>query len=250
VGEKTKGPSAKLFLVRRACLARLVPRSDPARIRVPPARPHIANPATEARYHAMYASAIPYAAAGRVLQGRSGTLFGRRESYSICSSMNDWGFVWTRQFVVGTLIAGLLLNVIGGYLIRALDWAGKALPASFRRAQEAESARIEQLTSAALSDHALYAALAAEACRLRLHQLIRFFIAFMCAVALAVVLVDSNQRPPADTWAVVKAVLLIVVFLSIAFFQYMSGLDNSRRARRLDLALRAAHRSRGLPIMD
>lgn len=124
------------------------------------------------------------------------------------------------------------------------------MPASFRRAQEAESARIQQLTSAALSDHALYAALAAEATRLRLKQLLHLFLAFVCGVTLLIVLVDHDQRPQTGTYVVITQVFLTVALLSIGFFQYVRALENMRRAQRLDIALRAAHKSRGLPIMD
>jgi len=102
----------------------------------------------------------------------------------------------------------------------------------------------------ALSDHALYAALAAEATRLRLHELLHFFIAFVCFVAFTFVMVDHDQRPQTGTYAAVKLVVLIVFLVSMGFFQYMRGLENSRRAQRLDIALSAAHKSRGLPVMD
>ena len=50
--------------------------------------------------------------------------------------IHDWNFVWTPQFLVGTVIAGLLLNIVGAYMVRALDHVRKALPASFRRVRQ------------------------------------------------------------------------------------------------------------------
>jgi hypothetical protein len=41
---------------------------------------------------------------------------------------NDWSFVWTLQFLVGTVIAGLLLNIVAAYVVRAVDHVRKALP--------------------------------------------------------------------------------------------------------------------------
>jgi hypothetical protein len=165
---------------------------------------------------------------------------------------NNWRFVWTPQFLVGTVIAGLLLNVVAAYVVRAVDRLRKALPASYRRARDEESLRIEQLTAAATSDNALYAALAAEASRLRLHQLLGFFIAFVCTFTLLVLVTVSQLTPAAQMTrpARVQAVLLVIFLVSVGVFRYASGLDNGRRARRLDIALRAVQRSRALPIMD
>ena len=85
--------------------------------------------------------------------------------------IEDWDFILTPQFFAGTVIAGLLLNILGVYVVRAIDRVRKALPASYRRIRAEESARIDALTVAATSDNALYAALAAESSRLRLRQL-------------------------------------------------------------------------------
>ena len=159
---------------------------------------------------------------------------------------NDWSFVWTPQFLVGTVIAGLLLNIVAAYVVRAVDHVRKALPASYRRARAEESVRIEQLTAAATSDNALYAALAAEASRLRLHQLLRFFIAFVCIYTLVFLVAFGEVTPGIG----VLGLLLIVFLIAMGVIQYSQGLDIGKRARRLDIALRAVQRNRKLPIMD
>src|SRR5262245_42114623 len=107
----------------------------------------------------------------------------------------NWGVFVTPEFLVGTLVVGLLLHVVGTYMVRSLDWVIKVLPASFRSAQEAESARIQKLTAAATSDHALYAALSADASRIRSHMLQHFFFSFVCffTMLLLVWLADSGQ---------------------------------------------------------
>jgi len=159
---------------------------------------------------------------------------------------NDWSFIWTPQFIAGTLIAGLLLNIIAEYVVRAVDHVREALPASFRRARDKESERIEQLTIAATSDNALYAALAAEASRLGVHQLLRFFIAFVFIHALVLLMAFGQVKPGIG----VLGLLLIVFLMMMGGIQYTLGLHAGRRARRLDIALRAVQRNRKLPIMD
>jgi len=159
---------------------------------------------------------------------------------------NDWSFVLTPHFLVGTVIAGLLLNIVAAYLVRAVDHVRKALPASYRRAQGDESVRREQLTTAATSDNALYAALAAEAGRLRLHQLLRFFIVFVCLFALVFLVTFGEAKPGIG----VLGLLLIVFLIAMGVIQYSQGLDIGKRARRLDIALRAVQRNRKLPVMD
>lgn len=165
---------------------------------------------------------------------------------------HDWNFVWTPQFLVGTIIAGLLLNVVGVYVVRALDHVRKALPASFRRARQEESERIEKLVTAAMSDNALYAALAAEASRLRLHQLLGFFIAFVCFSILLGLIAFSQVAPAVKitTTLRLQAGFLIIFLVSLGAYHYISGLDNGRRARRLDIALRKVQHNLTLPIMD
>lgn len=159
---------------------------------------------------------------------------------------NDWSFVWTPQFLVGTVIAGLLLNIVATYVVRAVDHVRKALPAAYQRARGEESVRIEQLTTAATSDNALYAALAAEASRLRLHQLLRFFVVFVCIYTLVFLAAFGEVKPEIG----VLGLLFIAFLIVMAGIQYSLGLDIGKRARRLDIALRAVQRNRNLPIMD
>jgi hypothetical protein len=159
---------------------------------------------------------------------------------------NDLNFVWSPQFLVGTVIAGLLLNIVVAYVVRVVDNVRKALSASYRRAQGEESVRIEELTTAATSANALYAALAAEASRLRLHQLLRFFIAFVCIYTIVFLVAFGEVKPGIS----VLGLLLIVFLIAMGVIQYSQGLDIGKRARRLDIALRAVQRNRKLPIMD
>jgi hypothetical protein len=100
----------------------------------------------------------------------------------------NWSIFLTREFLIGVVAVGLLINVVSAYIVRSLDWLGKKLRALFRQAQEAESARVKQLTDAATSDHAIYAALVAEATRLRSLQYIQFFISFACFSVMALLL--------------------------------------------------------------
>lgn len=159
---------------------------------------------------------------------------------------NDWSFVWTPQFLVGTVVAGLMLNVVGAYVVRAFDYLGQELPARYRRAQSKESVHIEQLTTAATSDNALYAALAAEASRLRLHQLLHFFIAFVCINTFVFLAAVGEVKSGIG----VLGLLLIVFLVGIGTIQYSRGLEIGNHARRLDIALNAVQRNRKLPIMD
>jgi hypothetical protein len=159
---------------------------------------------------------------------------------------SDWRFVWTPQFFVGTIFAGLLLNVVGTYAVRGLDRIRTVLPAAFRRGRDEESARIQQLVDAGTSDNSLYAALAAEASRLRVHQLLHFFFAFVCIDPLLLLAGFGELKPGGD----VRAVLVLVLLISIGLFQYVRGLDAGKRARRLDGALRVVRQNRKLPIMD
>ncbi len=160
--------------------------------------------------------------------------------------LKDWSFVLTPQFLVGTLIAGLLLNVLAAYVVRTIDRIRIALPTSYRRARAEESARIETLTAAATSDNALYAALAAEASRLRLRQLLRLFIAFVCIYPVVFLVALGEVRPG----MALPGFVLVVFLLGVAGVQYSLAIDISSRTRRLDIALNAAHRNRKLPIMD
>jgi hypothetical protein len=45
----------------------------------------------------------------------------------------DWSFVWSPPFLVGTVIAGLLLNIVAAFAVCVVDHVRKALPASYRR---------------------------------------------------------------------------------------------------------------------
>jgi len=160
--------------------------------------------------------------------------------------MKDWSFVLTPQFLAGTVVAGLLLNIVAAYAVHAIDHVRKALPASYRRARAEESARVEALTAAATSDNALYAALAAEASRLRLRQLLRFFIAFICIYTLVFLMAFGELKPGLG----VTGLLLVVFLVAMAFIQYFQAIDVSSRVRRLETALSAAGRNRKLPILD
>ena len=165
---------------------------------------------------------------------------------------NDWSFVWTPQFLVGSLVAGLLLNVVGTYVVRVFDRVANRLPAYFRQVRQEEVTRIQKLSTAASSDKALYAALAAEAARLRSHQILRFFIAFACFSILSFLATIMSITAVTQMTASVRIqVMLLVIFLgSLGFFSYILGLESGRLARRLDIALRAVQRERGLPIMN
>jgi hypothetical protein len=157
----------------------------------------------------------------------------------------DWSIFWTPQFVIGVVVMGLLLNVVGAYTVRSIDWARKALPASFRRGRDMEAGRVQQLATAAISDHALYAALAAEATRLRVHQLLQFFIAFVCFCGLLLLLAPVPGEP------VSRSNRLFVVILAVGgFVLYYRGLGSWTRARRLDTALQAIHKKLKLPVME
>lgn len=159
---------------------------------------------------------------------------------------NDWSFIWSPQFLVGTVIASLLLNIVAAYVVRAVDYVRKVLPASYRRAQREESMRIEQLTAAATSDNALYSALAAEASRLRLILLTRLFIVVVCVYTLVLIVTLPEVKPG----EIVPGMLLIVVLTVVAVFHYSLGLDINKRVRRLDSALRAVQQNRSFPILD
>ena len=163
---------------------------------------------------------------------------------------NDWSFVWTPQFLVGSLVAGLLLNVVGTYVVRAFDRVANRLPAYFRQVRQEEQTRIQKLSTAASSDNALYAALAAEAARLRSHQLLRFFIAFVCFSVLVIVFISITSATQMTGAERVQIMLLVIFLVSLGFFSYLFGLETGGRARRLDIALRAVQRERGLPIMN
>jgi nucleoside recognition membrane protein YjiH len=163
---------------------------------------------------------------------------------------NDWSFVWTPEFLVGSLVAGLLLNVVGAYVVRAFDRVTNRLPAYFRRVRQEEQTRIQKLSTAASSDNALYAALAAEAARLRSHQLLRFFIAFVCFTVLVVLSVSITSATQMTGAARVQVMLLVIFLASLGLFSYFLGLESGRLARRLDIALRAVQRERGLPIIN
>lgn len=161
---------------------------------------------------------------------------------------NSWSFLWTPQFWFATLAVGFLLNVLGNYAVRLLDRVGARLSGYFRQLLGEEAARTETLTAAAASDNALWAALAAEASRLRLHQLLRFLTAFVfsCVGILLTYALGEVTPPSSNT----PARLVAVGSLVFGFIQYTRGLDFGKRARRLDIALSAVHRHRKLPIMD
>ena len=165
---------------------------------------------------------------------------------------DSWSVVWTPQFLVGTVIAGLLLNVLAAYVVRVVDRVRVHLPAYFRRARDEEAARVQLLYAAAASDNALYAALAAEAGRLRLRQLLSFFIAFVAIATLVFLLGVSEIAPIGRITAVapLQVAFVIVLFVPLGLLQFIAGLEHSRRATRLDAALREVHRKRSLPIMD
>jgi hypothetical protein len=154
----------------------------------------------------------------------------------------------------GVLVCGLTLNVLGAYVVRWFDRVRDRLPAHFRQVREKELERIQLLSAAASSDSGLYAALSAEAGRLRLHQLLGFLIAFVgiCAILLLIgaAQVDAYTGARMTTSGRIEALLAIAFLLPMSGLQFTSGLENGRRARRLDIALRAVQRNRSLPIMD
>ena len=160
--------------------------------------------------------------------------------------LDDWSFVLTPQFLVGTVIAGLLLNIVAAYVVRGIDLIRVALPASYRRARSEELVRIEALTAAATSDNALYAALSAEASRLRLRQLLGFFIAFICIYTLLFLVALGELKPGIG----LPGLLLVTFLVGMTVAQYSLALGIGPRIRRLDIALNAAQRNRNLPILD
>lgn len=141
---------------------------------------------------------------------------------------------------------GLMFHVLGTYLVRAIDHVKNVLPAFYRRARDKEFARIERLTTAATSDNALYAALAAEASRLRSHQLLCFFVAFVCMNFLLFVQVAGELHPGLG----LSGLFVLVFLVGCGLIQFVRGLDIGTRLRRLDIALRAVQRIRELPFMD
>ena len=159
----------------------------------------------------------------------------------------NWGVFLTAEFLIGVVVVGLLLNVLGTYVVRSIDWIARVLPAFFRRAQENESARIQRLADAATADHAIYAALAAEASRLRSHQLRQFFFSFVCLSTMffVLILLEREGQPPR-----VVGLLLTIFLLVMGFFQFSRGLDSGTHAQRLDTALRQVQRNLKLPVMD
>ena len=40
----------------------------------------------------------------------------------------NWGVFLTPEFVIGVVVVGLILNVIGAYLVRSLDWVQRFSP--------------------------------------------------------------------------------------------------------------------------
>jgi len=144
-------------------------------------------------------------------------------------------------------VASLLLNVLGAYVVRMLNRVRPRLTGYFRRALGEEAARTEHLAAAATSDNALWAALAAEASRLRLHQLLRFLTAFVFIGAFLLLYARGELMPGSSS---TPARLTVVGFVAFGLIQYVRGLDFGKRARRLDIALGTAHRNRKLPIMD
>jgi hypothetical protein len=159
----------------------------------------------------------------------------------------DWSFILTPQFLVGTMVAGLLLDVVGTYLVRWLDRIKDQISSGREQALSEESQRVGRLTEAALSDTALYAALAAEGTRLRLDQLLKFLGAFFCIYPLIVVIQFGEAKPGLLGIAGRISLVAIVAF---GLIQYVRGLRSVSRARRLDLALDVARRHHTLPIMD
>jgi hypothetical protein len=160
---------------------------------------------------------------------------------------STWSLVWTPQFLVGTIVAGLFLNVVSAYVVRAADRLVHRVTGAWRAAVGEEAARTQQLSAAAAADNALYAALAAEASRLRSHQLLHFFIAFVL-IATFICMLALDQGEPRSLG--VLGLLVLLGLFVVGFVQYNLGLESGKRARRLDNALRAVHASRKLPIMD
>jgi pilus assembly protein TadC len=158
----------------------------------------------------------------------------------------NWGIFWTPEFLIGVVVIGLVLNVASAYVVRLLDRMGMVLPAFFRRAQQAESARIRRLADAATSDHALYAALAAEAGRLHSHQLTQFIGAFACMVMVVALLAFVK----AGAVGRIGGILAAIYLTAVAFFESASWVANNRRANRLNTALREVQRNLKLPVME
>lgn len=158
----------------------------------------------------------------------------------------NWRVFLTPEFFIGVVVIGLLVNVVSAYVVRSLDWVVEVLPASFRRAQEAETARIQRLTEAATADHAIYAALTAETSRLRSHQYAQFFLSLVCFSTMVLFAYFVQTGEIERIVGVSFAIFLTV----IGFYQYMGGLDSARRAQRLDKVLREVQRNLKLPVMD
>ena len=112
---------------------------------------------------------------------------------------DNWSFVWTPQFLVGSLVMGFILNVFGTYVVRWIDSVRAKLPAYYRRVRVEEKQRTQHLVEAATADTALYAALSAEAARLQIREVRRYFVALVSFIPffiLAASEVLTVGKPP------------------------------------------------------
>ena len=164
---------------------------------------------------------------------------------------NDLAFLQTSEFLIGALVAGVLLNVLSYYVASLVDRHSVGIPEAFRRNRANERQRVDELTAAAESSLALYTALSADAARLRSILAYRATMAFgLLSVAgmYATLLKIGVIEPAAIDGRVHSGIAVAYAFCG--FYYFFASRRALARAVRAGKALHRARLKNGLAALD
>jgi hypothetical protein len=123
----------------------------------------------------------------------------------------DWSQFATPEFVIGTVLSGLVLGIAATYIVRGLDriaarWSAEARERSTRLLDQRS-----RYIALGKGNVAGYAALASEAARLRARSVRRFLSLLAIASVLILVWMFGDLKPGWRGWLGATAVLLLCI---------------------------------------
>ena len=140
----------------------------------------------------------------------------------------NWSKFMTPEFGIGVLLSGLLLNVVGTYVVRGLDRFRSGWTEQARSQRERLRLRREAYTTFARTSPAAYAALAAEAARLRARS-VRYLL--MMVVMIAILLLIYATGDLGQGWRRIAGALGLVGLALVAMVSWILTIeDDGKRA--------------------
>jgi hypothetical protein len=159
----------------------------------------------------------------------------------------DWSFVLTPEFVIGTVIAGLLLNIFASYAVRLIDRLWTGATATSRKVTAELAERRHNLTERGKDDFTFYLALIAEAGLLRIRAMRRFLNMAGFTFVMSTLWLFREETPGIPGFLAAFGIVASVVFILVNW----TGIANDDRSvGSLETVLRDIRTANGMKIEE